>query len=75
MTELKPCPFCGGKAELDSVGCTLWCVVCSKCEAASGYSDEEGAVRLWNRRVFVAENAVKSAWNLNVKVVEPWRAE
>lgn len=72
--DILRCPFCGGHAELLSEGCILWSVVCSNCGAASGYSDEDGAVRLWNRRVWVADPAVKTAWNMNVKVVEPWDA-
>ena len=52
--ELKPCPFCGGKAEIIifntgtvTVGCTN-----EECDITMGkafFTDEE-AIRHWNRR-------------------------
>ena len=55
--ELKPCPFCGAKAEFVDNG--YWCVViCSKCDATSksvmhstDYAAKVKAAELWNRRV------------------------
>ena len=60
MTELKPCPFCGGAARIsvdleakrDSEG-RLWAftVVCDRCAASTGVSYKPGIVtKLWNRR-------------------------
>ena len=61
MTELKPCPFCGGEAEL-SGGCfdgeSTSYVMCKKC-ASQGefffvspkYASAEKAIKAWNRRV------------------------
>jgi len=62
MIELKPCPFCGGKAQhiVDGAGICVddmsiapnvmhfvWCLNCSG--LVSGNSEEE-AVNAWNRR-------------------------
>ena len=57
MFELKPCPFCGGKARLFVNGGVR--VICSKCYASTRImSDEieydssavETVVKAWNRR-------------------------
>ena len=59
MFELKPCPFCGGKARLFVNGGVR--VICSKCYASTRImSDEieydsnavETVVEAWNWRVF-----------------------
>lgn len=58
MTELKPCPFCGCKAELvtERFSCYVRCMVCGaktishfigKLDKKDGY---ELAVEAWNRR-------------------------
>ena len=48
MTELKPCPFCGGEAKLSSNGKE---VVCLGCEALGPFCDTEAeAIEAWNRR-------------------------
>lgn len=60
MVELKPCPFCGGKARIsadpdatrDSQG-RLWAftVVCDSCCATSGLTfSPDRAMEAWNRR-------------------------
>ena len=52
---LKPCPFCGGEAEVFR-GITygfryLYEPRCIKCECALGiYETEEQAIEAWNRR-------------------------
>lgn len=59
MTELKPCPFCGAKAELVIMSETdgTWEVQCTKCSACSpngptaGAWTEEEAIEAWNQRV------------------------
>ena len=57
MTELKFCPFCGGKARLFVNGGVR--VICSKCYAGTkiltdnmGYESNAGetVVEAWNRR-------------------------
>lgn len=55
-TELKPCPFCGGKAVIYS--CTsLAFIQCENCksrtpsiEANTRYCAKERVVELWDRR-------------------------
>lgn len=48
-TELKPCPFCGGNAEMKSY--TMFWVVCDDClSETTVYSTEEEAIEAWNRR-------------------------
>lgn len=55
--ELKPCPFCGGKAEIISEetysGHNLFWVECIECDCrTSDYEDnEKEAIESWNRRV------------------------
>ena len=57
-TELKPCPFCGGKARLITYD-TCTCVYYVKCDSASCgikpvtwiYTTGEEAVEAWNKMV------------------------
>ena len=47
--ELKPCPFCGGKAEM--MGITFVYVKCLKCGVETmGFREEDEAAGAWNRR-------------------------
>lgn len=64
MTELKPCPFCGGKAKMHT-GVTLsvpkrslaYCY-CMRCQATSAHYEDrkqdgtflKEAIDAWNRR-------------------------
>ena len=59
MIELKPCPFCGGKALLshDHAGIGASYVRCEKCGLESirflrsfEYASDDRAVEFWNRR-------------------------
>lgn len=48
--ELKPCPFCGGKAKIVKTY-TIW-VKCINCHASANcHSTEREAAEAWNRRV------------------------
>lgn len=54
MEELKPCPFCGRKAEM--VDCEIhprWYVRCAHCgvEQSYLYASKASARDAWNRRV------------------------
>ena len=56
--ELKPCPFCGGKAEVLTDENEEYYVSCTECTALLGYctdtwgdySTEDEAIEAWNRR-------------------------
>lgn len=59
MSELKPCPFCGGKAfvEHDHEGIGASYVRCAKCGVKSirfyksfAHASDDKAVEFWNRR-------------------------
>lgn len=51
MTELKPCPFCGGEAKVQSFY-KNHCVYCAKCNASTMkyFQTETKAIEAWNRR-------------------------
>lgn len=65
MTDMKPCPFCGGKATLLYVGDSTWQVICDKCGSCSDYYNEEWepdnqpegkeAIKAWNTRQVESE--------------------
>lgn len=58
MAELKPCPFCGGKAKY-IYSMPYNAVKCTKCNAwgktiSDSYEQQDGrakAIKAWNRRV------------------------
>jgi Lar family restriction alleviation protein len=60
MSDLKPCPFCGGddrwppyvrKFECPWSSVPGWVVQCDNCEAMGpGDTNKEGAVNQWNER-------------------------
>ena len=59
MNILKPCPFCGGKADFEEIeryySDISWTVMCTQCGASIGVHsvDKIDVVEVWNRR---AEN-------------------
>ena len=53
MRELKPCPFCGGEAEIEMDDCWYWNyhVFCQECKIGTDYYDTaDEAIEAWNRR-------------------------
>ena len=56
MTELKPCPFCGGEGVLQEHVfhgySSTYGVVCFDCcaETKQFFTDKNVAIRAWNRR-------------------------
>lgn len=52
MIDLKPCPFCGGEARMESVDLGVFWVECKNCYAETICADtEDEAAAAWNRRV------------------------
>lgn len=57
--ELKPCPFCGGEAEVVFIKEELY-VRCRECGAVGANTfNTEDVIAAWNRRVCVKQNAEK----------------
>lgn len=63
MNELKPCPFCGSRAEINhKEKLDAWIVECTnqRCFASYmigwWYDTEQEAVEMWNRRETQWEN-------------------
>lgn len=49
--KLKPCPFCGGEAELDNCGkYQVWCNHCGTIQMGQFFNTPEEAIEAWNRR-------------------------
>lgn len=58
MTELRKCPFCGGKAEVWVSNVTDRTVVyCKECDAQIMKPNEQEAIEHWNKRVGESINA------------------
>lgn len=52
MSELKTCPFCGGKAKVNAFEeWKTYTVSCQRCGVETiGFGHEQAAVDAWNRR-------------------------
>ena len=73
MTELKPCPFCGGEAEMLTAesmhGGYLFGIMCNDCRSRGDiYDNEAEAIAAWNSRADYHgyEQAAIEAWE-NIK--------
>lgn len=64
VEDLKPCPFCGGKATAYSDNFKKICVMCDNCGAMVGVSLECGTplVNGWTA-VFESKEKAFFAWN------------
>ena len=56
MSELKCCPFCGGKAEMLNYSPTEWLVHCIECDGMveNWRKTKQEAIEQWNRRKSLA---------------------
>jgi len=57
---MKPCPFCAREPKTYKFSEKIWTVACKcGCEAPRDSSSENGAKRIWNRRIwdYLRENA------------------
>ena len=58
--ELKPCPFCGGEAEILQRGAMSTSIRCKDCGCRTGEcAYEDAAIFNWNRRVCVSQSGEK----------------
>ncbi len=72
MNELKPCPFCGGKAEIISntqdghVYMWVQCTFCNASSAIVSYKEEEFPIRLSLGKSAFTESLYNN-WNSRIK--------
>jgi len=73
MSELKPCPFCGGKAGIIQrknmnwdIGCSSgnllcfgWICLNKNCTCEDGCSDKNETIQAWNTRRGLSEEKIK----------------
>lgn len=52
MSELKPCPFCGGEAQVARTAAGYWAAYCEEpmCGRVGNFKTEAEAIDAWNTR-------------------------
>jgi Lar family restriction alleviation protein len=69
--KLKPCPFCGGQADIIRSANHWFFVRCPACEASKpGFETENDAVEAWNSRSSSAELDELDSANLVASLVQ-----
>jgi Lar family restriction alleviation protein len=74
-TNLKPCPFCGGRAELDTPRGPLnrdRAIYCHDCNATMGGDSSDEVIAAWNRRASDAELPVGEPEVCKWMEDDPW---
>lgn len=66
MTELKRCPFCGGRAVIEKkrtfLGLSCWHIGCLWCGFNQHFPSEQAATDAWNKRHLLdCEEAAKQS--------------
>ena len=64
MSELLPCPFCGGGATMMCGGPGNWFARCIDCQCSTNDVQHDHAVRLWNRRSDTALSRIRELTTL-----------
>lgn len=81
VRELKPCPFCGERAEMehdetsDYVAFHTWNVACSQCDARGPqHQGKNEAIDTWNRRFLDTAEPAGWQWRMRTRQVPaaPW---
>lgn len=73
MSEILPCPFCGGKAEWKSGGPGCAWIACKSCPAETGDGSIPRIIEAWNRRAIPATDARADALREAVKALRDWQ--
>jgi hypothetical protein len=76
MNEIKPCPFCGGEADLITVPYSrypdkkTWSVVCRSCGARGSRVVEH--INKWDGEKFVSKSEVETIIDAWSAAIEAW---